>query len=271
MKDSEGVAFLQWGLPQMGLKWTGYRKVRRQVMKRIDRRLKELNLETVSDYRDFLAHHPEEWPHLESLCRISISRFYRDKGVYQCLEQDILPELARGAILGGESELWCWSLGCAAGEEPYTLAILWNMKLASRFSALTLKILASDVDQTVIRRARQACYPASSLKKLPEDWVAKAFELTPEGFCLHKEFRENLTFIAQDIRREVPSHSFHLILCRNVAFTYFDDILQQDAMQKIADRLIHGGALVIGSLETLPSDGTLFAPWVMKHGVYRRV
>ena len=71
MKDEECVSFLQWALPRLRRYWPGFRKVRRQVCKRIDRRICELDLGGVAAYRLYLECHPEEWPELDTRCRAS--------------------------------------------------------------------------------------------------------------------------------------------------------------------------------------------------------
>ena len=68
----------------------------------------------------------------------------------------------------------------------------------------------------------------------------------------------------------MPQGPFDLILCRNVAFTYFANDLQIEVTRGLAERLVPGGALVIGSHEQLPQPTPLFEPWSVQHGVYRR-
>ena len=271
MRDSDCVRFLQWCLPRLRLRWPGFRKVRRQVCRRVDRRLTALGLPDVSAYRAYVEEHPAEWPALDALCRISNSRFYRDRGVFQRLERDALPRLARMAAARGEEEVRCWSAGCASGEEPYTLAMLWRLRLAPQFPSLGLKILATDADPQAIERAAAACYPASSLKELPADVRGAAFVPTPDGFCVKEEYREAVTFREQDIRVAAPDDRFHLILCRNVAFTYFDDALQRETLHRIGDRLLPEGALVIGRRERLPDGTPRFEPWAREPEIYRKV
>ena len=82
MRNEECVLFLQWALPQLNLRWKGFRRVRQQVCKRIQRRLKELELPDFNAYRFYLKTHPEEWLVLDSYCQITISRFYRDRDVF---------------------------------------------------------------------------------------------------------------------------------------------------------------------------------------------
>lgn len=250
--------------------WPGYRKVRRQVYKRIQRRLDSLSLPSLADYQTYLETHPEEWALLDSYCWIPISRFYRDKSVFQFLEQEVLPSLAQQLQARGESLLRCWSLGCASGEEPYSLSLLWKLKLQAQFPTVRLLILATDIDDQAIARARQGCYPLSSLRDLPESWRTQAFDPTAEGSWIKPEFREPVTFLVQDIRQAAPEETFDVILCRYAAFTYFDAPLQSNTLRQLVERMCTGSALVIGSKEQLPNGKSDLIPWSEKKGIYTR-
>ncbi|HET6371267.1 MAG TPA: CheR family methyltransferase, partial [Nitrospiria bacterium] len=121
-----------------------------------------------------------------------------------------------------------------------------------------------------IERARRGCYPKSAIKDLPENWREEAFDTQNNEFCLKTEYREPVLFLLQDIRRTVPEGRFDLILCRNVAFTYFDDLLQREIFKKVMDKLIPGGGLVIGSTETLPEEVAGLELWTKCRGIYRK-
>lgn len=246
VKDADCTAFLQWVLPRLGMRWLGFRRVRGQVCKRLSRRVAELGFAELSAYRALLETDPEEWTRLDGLCRISISRFYRDQGVWRTLERDILSHLAERARTRGEDRLRIWSAGCANGEEPYTLALVFAFGEA--LSNCAREILATDADPHLLQRARRACYPETSLRDLPERWRA-AFEPFGEAYCLRADYRKPVRFLEQDIRHECPEGPFELILCRNLAFTYFATALQV----AIAKRLVAGGMLVLGVHESLPN------------------
>jgi chemotaxis protein methyltransferase CheR len=231
-----------------------------------------LGLPGLDEYHAYLENHPSEWAILDTLCWISISRFYRDKGVFQFLEGEVFPQLARIALSDAEKKLCCWSAGCAAGEEPYTLAILWKHILAAQFPTLGMQIVATDIDSHALHRAERGCYPPSSLKDLPHEWLTLAFVSIEEELCLRPEYRENVTLLQQDIRKATPAGPFHLILCRYLVFTYFDDVLQREILRRMAERLIPGGALVIGSVETLPRGIGGLELWSERRvGVYRKI
>lgn len=234
------------------MRWAGFRKVRRQVCKRIGRRLQELDLPDLVAYRAYLDNRPAEWEHLDSLCRITISRFYRDQQVWRDLAANVLPDLAQAARAAGVANLDCWSVGCASGEEPYTLALVWDRELAARFPDLALRILASDSDAQLLARAKKATYPATSLKELPLTWRQEMFHRSGRSWQLAARYRERVVFRQHDIRIDPVQGRYSLILCRNLVFTYFSSELQQLLLARLAAVLPTGGFVVVGGHERMP-------------------
>jgi chemotaxis protein methyltransferase CheR len=270
MKDEQCVRFLQWALPQLGMRWPGFRKVRKQVCKRVDRRIRDLGLAGVEAYQAYLEEHTDEWEQLDSLCRITISRFCRDKEVFAVLAEEVLPSLVRGVRERGDTTLRIWSAGCGSGEEPYTLAILWAVDLQSRFPEISIDIVATDADPNMMRRARDACYEFGSLKDLPESLRDRVFAREDDAYCLKPEYKRNIEFLEQDIRRELPVGPFDLILCRNLVFTYFDDAVQLKTLSRIVDAMHDNAALVIGAHEKLPEGAKGLLMWFDKQRIYRK-
>jgi len=265
VKDVDCTQFLQWALPRLGMRWLGFRRVRRQVCRRLRRRMAELGLTELTEYRALLETHPQEWTRLGGLCRISISRFYRDQGVWRTLECEILPRLAERARVRGETRLRIWSAGCASGEEPYTLALLFAFN-HERLSECAPEILATDSDPHLLERARRACYPATSLRDVPDSWRA-AFERFEDEHCLRADYRTPVRFLEQDIRQALPEGLFDLILCRNLVFTYFETSLQAEIAERLAARLTPGGYLLLGIHESLPESAPMMVqerPWLYR-------
>jgi chemotaxis protein methyltransferase CheR len=246
MTDRECVEFLQWALPRMRMRWPGFRKVRRQVCKRISRRIGDLNLTGIADYRAHLDANPAEWRTLASLCRVTISRFYRDRGVFDRIAESILPRLAARA----SADVRCWSAGCASGEEAYTMQIVWQLRAAPPGKGL--RVLGTDSEAHMLERARKAEYPSSALKDLPSDLAAQAFHRKGDLFVPRERYREDVQFRQMDIRESTPSDTFDIILCRNLVFTYFDVALQIDILTGMLKRLRPGGFLVTGAHEQVP-------------------
>ena len=269
MKDEACIRFLQWALPRLNLRWPGFRKVRGQVCKRIGRRLDELNISDLKIYRTYLEDNPDEWLILDSLCRVTISRFYRDKGIYDSLSKKVFPELIQNALHRGENVLSCWCIGSASGEEPYTLSILWDLSKINK-QGLDLKILATEIAPHMIDRAQEGCYPMSSIREMPSEMISEAFTRKNDLYCLKKMYRTRVLFQQQDIRNAQPDSTFDLILCRNLVFTYFTIEMQQDIVQLILLRLKPGGALIVGSHEKLPRLLPGLNPWLPEQKTYRK-
>lgn len=261
MTDAECVALLQWALPQLHMRWPGFRKVRRQVCRRIDRRRAALGLPDVASYRELLERHSDEWAVLDELCRVTISRFARDQFVWGELAAEVLPRLAREASEAGRRSVRAWSAGCGAGEEPFTLVIVWQLAIAPHWPDLALDVLATDIDDVQLGRAAIGEFPAGALRELSDAWRAAAFDRIDEGReRLRDAFRMPVRFMHHDLRTAPPAHAFDLVLCRNLAFTYFDEPLQRRIAATLRSVLRPGGLLVVGVHEQLPTGAAGFVP-----------
>lgn len=270
MHDRDCINLLQWALPRLGRHWRGYRLVRRQVCRRIDARIQSLGLADAAAYRQRLEMDSAEWTALRACLPITISRFFRDRGVFQTLAQAVLPALAQTARARGEKNLLVWSAGCASGEEPYSLSLLWAFRLQAACPGLALAVLATDADATVLARAQAACYSASSLRELDAGWRQRAFTRENDRYCLRPALRTCVSFQQQDLTRALPDGPFDLILCRNLAFTYFDEAQQRSIATALVERLIAGGCLVVGAHERLPEGVSGVSPWPGTSCIYRK-
>ena len=261
--------FLSWALPRRGLALPGIQRVRRQVCKRLQRRLRELRLPDLESYRRHLEAHPDEWAAVDRCCCITISRFYRDRPVFDRLASEVIPVLAAAAHAAGRGALRVWSAGCASGEEAYTVSLIWHLVVARKYGVLSLAAVATDIDEKVLARAEDALYPPGCLRELPRNWVEVAFAEESGFLRLRPAYRAGITFLREDLRSSAPDGPFDLILCRNLAFTYFDERGQWEALVRLASRAAPGGALVIGRHETLPQDPHAFEPWLPELGIFR--
>jgi chemotaxis protein methyltransferase CheR len=177
MNDKACIKFLHHYLPKPGYRWKGFRKVRKKVCKRINKRIKELDVGNIQDYSEYLENHCEEMKVLDAICNITISRFYRDMGVFDIIAQDVFPALAEKARQDQQEQIRCWSAGSASGEEPYTLTIIWEMAvLPEPGRDLSLQIIATDRNAHLIERAEKGIFPGGTLKELPQEWQKQAFE-----------------------------------------------------------------------------------------------
>lgn len=271
MSDTDLVALLRWALPRLGLRWEGFRTFRGTVRKRLARRMNELGIADIPAYRARLDVDASEWVVFDGMCRIPISRLYRDHAVYERLGREILPARARAAAAAGRTTVRVWSAGCASGEEPYTVAIVWWLEVGPGAPGVDLELLATDVDATMLARAERGSYDEGSLRELPPELRAQALLRDDGGgWRVREELRRGITFRRQDMRTTLPDGWFDVILCRNSAFTYLDEPVQRTLVERIVERLYVGGVLVIGSHERLPGSVAhlaQLAPCIYERGV----
>lgn len=249
--------FLQWALPRMELRWAGFRRVRGQVCKRIQRRFAALGLSDLDEYRAFLAAHPQEWDTLRPLCRVTISRFYRDRATWDELRTVHLRGLCqhRGMIRA-------WSAGCASGEEPYTLAMI------ATADEIPVRVVATDFDPVLLERATHRRYPLAAVRDLPQDLRDRFLrEIDKNTIELSPEVSVPVGFFEQDLRSTCPSGPFDVVSCKNLAFTYFAEDLQLSVARRIHASLHSHGLLVTGRHEAPPAE--LFYPLAPGSSLYR--
>ena len=149
------------------------------------------------------------------------------------------------------------------------LRLLWDQRVGSRYPQTALAIVATDVDEHLLERARAACYAKSSLRELPPEWIDRAFDRREGLYCLREPCNTGIEFRRQDIRIAQPLGEFDLVLCRNVAFTYFSEPVQHAVLAHIAERLRVDGFLVLGRHESLPS-AACFLPATAAPGIFRK-
>ena len=134
--------------------------------------------------------------------------------------------------------------------------------LAPRYPGLSLRVVATDVDGQLLARARAGRYRRSSLREVPNEWRDAAFTRCGELYVVSPALRSAVEFHQQDMREALPAGPFELILCRYVAFTYFEAILNRRTLERLLALLRPGGALVIGLKEQLPAGVPGVETWV---------
>ncbi len=258
--------FLREVAPRLGLQWRPFN--RKGIKRRIERRMAEVGRSTFQDYLRKFEEEPEERELLATLLTVTISRFFRDRTVFDILAQSILPGLLKEEK---RERLSIWSIGCASGEEPYSLFLLWKWRLEKAWPQVRLSVVATDIDGDLLKRAEERRYKKSSLREVPEEIVEAFFEREDDLYRLKVPLGESIEFRRHDILREETYSDIDLVLCRNLAFTYFSKESQILVLKKIAFGLREKGYLVIGKDENLPlTYPTLFVPAFPKERIYQK-
>lgn len=176
---------------------------------------------------------------------INVSEFYRNGKRWEVLEKKLLPKL-----LERNSRLKIWSAACSTGEEPYTIAMIM-----SKFMPLTqVQILATDLDENVIARAKVGVYPERSLNEVPEDMKRKYFTKDGSFYKISDEIKKAVTFKKQNLLADSFGGPFDLVVCRNVLI-YFTEDAKDILYKKFSSSLKQDGIFFVGSTEQIFNPG----------------
>lgn len=258
--------FLREVVPSLGLQWRPFQ--RRGIKRRVEHRIAQIGLSNFEEYLLKIKKDPTEQNHLSKILTVTISRFFRDQDVFYTISHSIIPTLLREE---NKKDFKIWSIGCASGEEPYSLSLLWKEKFEKIWPQIHLSILATDINENLLKRAKEGRYKKSSLKEVSEDVLEGNFKMDKGFYILDQALRECIEFKSHDIIHEEPFSGMDIVFCRNLAFTYFSKESQMDVLKKIAGSLREKRYLVIGKDESLPlTYPTLFVPVFPKEKIYKK-
>ena len=232
--------------------WEGYRKVRRRVKKRLHRYMTSIHCPTMEDFLAELDRNGKARDQCEHLMTVSISRFFRDRALWQWLKEQILPEM----MTSGKNKVRCWSAGCACGEEVYSFKIIWDC-MGSRYSpAPDLEVLATDINSVCLDRALIGIYPPSSLKEATKKIQSEYFEQKSgkQFFAVKSSLKTGITWENHHLLSDPPDLDFDIVFLRNNALTYYADLLKATIFRNVMGCLKPRGILVLGSHERIPFE-----------------
>ncbi|RMD72013.1 MAG: hypothetical protein D6819_00085 [Gammaproteobacteria bacterium] len=217
---------IRYALPQKGF-----------VKSRLQRRMQELGMENLEAYvRYLLAHEDKEWPYLYDHLVIHDSRFFRHGPSFALIQDALLPywrQIHRPVRV--------WSVGCATGEEPYSLAMTLYASLKER-----VHVFGNDISMASLRQAQRGIYPLRKLKDVP--WAFKHYlRKAGAGFYqMAPEIRKRIAFFCCNVLHMacVARESMDLIVCQNLLL-YFSQGRRRALLDQLTMRLRQGGSLIL--------------------------
>jgi len=239
---------------------------RSTIIRRITRRMMANDVKTLDEYIDILKTTPTEIELLSEDFMISVTGFFRDSEAFEIIAKKVIPELVEDKLLVDVLKIWV--IGCATGEEAYSLAILITEHLQEVKKKLEVKIFASDIDQEAINKASKGCYPLSIKKGISESRMSKYFTQVGNAYRVNDEVRKMIIFAKHDIIHQPPYGKIDLISCRNLMI-YFNPTLQKRIFATINYCLNPNGYLFLGPSEGLGSLKNLFNEIDKKWKIYK--
>jgi len=207
-----------------------------------------------ADYFRRLRPSPEggEFQALLDLITIQETYFFRDQAQFMALKRYVLPDLLKARSETGQP-LRFWSAGCSTGEEPYTIAMVLAESLAGA-GCPPPYILATDVSEGALARARQGIYGERSLRSTPAQYRERFFTPAGETYILNGAIKGLVEFRPFNLMRTpypaADGRGWDVIFCRNVTI-YFKPETTKTVVRRFYETLREGGYLFTGFSESL--------------------
>ncbi len=264
--DPQFEALLRYLKETRGFDFTGYK--RSSLMRRVSRRMENMDVAGFDEYLDFLQVHPEEFSPLFNTILINVTSFFRDSDTWDLLTAQVIPELLEHK---GDDPIRVWSAGCAAGQEAYGLAMVLAEAMGAKAFRNRVKIYATDVDEDALAHARTATYVHRDLEGLSPERLERHFDrIDDDRYTFTKDLRRSVIFGRNDLVQDAPISRIDLLACRNTLM-YFNGETQARMLQRLHFALVPGGVLFLGKAETLLTHGGLFSPIDSRRRFFRKV
>ena len=235
------------------------------VQRRLQRRMVATDSDTLADYIRNAEQHPEELDALAKETLISVTEFFRDKDAFRTLSR-FAREVVERKVAGEEIRVWV--VGCATGEEAYSLAILFSELITEKGIACRLQVFATDIDNNALSVARRGIYNQAAMAEMPAEYVSRYFVPSGNGFEPTKTLRECVTFARQDITADPPFLRLDLVTCRNVLI-YFNADLQAKVLSILRYSLRDDGLMFLGRSESVSQQEALFSSVDRRARIFR--
>lgn len=214
-----------------------------QMKRRIDNFVSKYRIHTYAEFLAMLKSDSEVYDKFVAYLTINVSEFYRNPIQWNTLENVILPKL----FDRHGKKIRVWSAACSTGDEPYSLA----MVLAEFVPISQIEIIATDLDNEVLCKAKKGYYPEKSVKGLPKKYQDKYIVNDGSGVVkVSDKLKSCIKFQQHNLLRDPYPTGVHLIVCRNVMI-YFTDEAKDEIYRKFAASLVTGGVLFVGSTEQI--------------------
>lgn len=230
----------------VGHDFSGYKKS--TLVRRVQRRIQVLDLADAHAYLQHIRADPLECEVLFRDLLINVTRFFRDPEHFAILRAKAIRPMIENA--GNEDEIRVWIPGCSSGEEAFSIAMMFAEEMREQGRTPRLQIFATDIDEQMLRIAREATYPQAALADIPEE-MRDAYTIARDGqFQVSARIRDMIRFSVHSIVRDPPFSNIDLLSCRNLLI-YFGDQLQSLALPIFHYSIKPGGTLFLGPSETV--------------------
>lgn len=237
-------------------------------LRRVQRRMQVAQIEEIAAYVDFLRNDTDEVQHLLNDLLIGVTEFFRDRREFEALETEVVPRMFEDKSAGQQVRVWV--LGCATGEEAYSIAILLREHIAKLESPAQALVFATDIDGRALAAARVGRYRTSIENNMSPERLARWFVREGDTYCVVKELREMCIFSQHNVIKDAPFSKLDLVSCRNLLI-YLNSELQNRVIPLFHFALLPGRFLFLGNSENVTRQPKLFAPVDRRARIFRKL
>ena len=218
------------------------------VARRIEQRIGINQLHTLREYLTLLEDSVKEVQTLGRELLINVTRFFRDEEAYKFVEERVAARIVQKAMNGQEVRIW--TAGCSTGEEPYSLAIVFDEAIRKSGKDLRLKIFATDVDSEAIAEASAGQYSRGIVNDVSPERLERYFQSVHDGYEVRSDLRQSVVFAYHNMISDPPFSNIDFISCRNVLI-YFQHAAQKKVISSFHFSLKPDAPVFFGSSESI--------------------
>jgi two-component system CheB/CheR fusion protein len=236
------------------------------LLRRLERRINVRGLSDLPAYADAIREDPDESQALLKDLLISVTNFFRDKDAFEFLEKEVLPKIFAKKNLGDQVRIWC--VGCATGEEAYSLAMLCAEQTMGMIEGPKIQIFATDIDEAAIATGREGLYSLNDAADVSPERLRRFFTKEGDEYRIRRELREMVLFANHNVIKDPPFSHIDLATCRNLLI-YMNNTAKERVMETLHFALEPGGFLFLGSSESVDGAGDLYATYNREHHIFQ--
>ncbi|MFA0962206.1 CheR family methyltransferase [Roseivirga sp. BDSF3-8] len=236
--------------------------INRRILKRLD----ALAIPDIEKYLMYIRKNPAELDLLYETVLIGVTEFYRDREAFDDLEKYLKKALDQKPA---EANVRIWSVGCATGEEAYSVAIMLHELLGDDLHGKKVQIFATDIDEHALAFGRRGIFDKNQVANFSQELLERYFNLDSGKYEVKKRIRQMVLFSKHDITVDPPFVRLDLITCRNLLI-YFKDELQREVMSLFHYALNEKGLLLLGKSESISQLTNLFGVEEKKQKIFRK-
>lgn len=237
------------------------------IRRRILRRMALRNIQEPREYLELLKSEDAEVQNLYQDFLIRVTQFFRDPDAFEALKEKVFPTIIDGRA--PYSVVRVWVAGCSTGEEAFSLAISLLEYMDGRSEKISFKILATDLNETALEKARAGVYLDNIELDVSPDRLRRFFVRQEGHYQISKAVRELCIFSRHNVTSDPPFSRLDLISCRNVLI-YMDTALQKQVVPLLYYALNSNGFLFLGSSENVGGFGDLFNVLDSRHRIFSK-